>query len=302
MATQTTTTTPPAYQLPYLQYGLNQAKQQYDQGGTPVVPFSPYSEQAIQGVINRSTGGSPLVGAAQQYAQQVLGGAYLPGGSGMFGSAPAAGQTLQRYINDPTSDSPQVAAGPANPQAGYSPLATTGTGSSPAPSSGNPYLDQTFNQAALATQNQLASQFAGAGRNVGASQGLRSQQLNDLATQIYGGAYNQERQLQQGVLGSVLPLANQDYVDLAQLRGAGSDIEGLAREYASAPGQALDQYLGRVSGNMGQTTSQPLYRNSAGSILGGALLGSQLGSSVSSNPYAGIIGAIGGGILGGYGG
>jgi hypothetical protein len=126
--------------------------------------------------------------------------------------------------------------------------------------------------------------------------------LNNLATQIYGGAYNNERQLQQGVLGSVLPLANQDYVDLAQLRGAGSDIEGLAREYQQAPGQALDQYLGRVSGNMGATSSQPLYRNSGASALGGALLGSQLGSSLSSNPYAGIIGAIGGGILGGYGG
>jgi hypothetical protein len=244
MATQTTTTTPPAYQLPYLQYGLNQAKQLYSQG-TPVIPFAPQSEAALSGVEQRATNGSPLVQSAQDYAQKSLSGGFL-------GS--------------------------------------------------NPYLDQTFNQAALATQNQLASQFAGSGRNVDASMGLRSQQLNDLATKIYGGNYQNERALQQGVLGSVLPLANQDYVDLAQLRGVGSDVEGLAREYAQAPGQALDQYLGRVSGNMGQTTSQPLYRNSAGSILGGALLGSQLGSSVSSNPYAGVIGAIGGGLLGAYGG
>src|SRR6185503_17902651 len=50
----------------------------------------------------------------------------------------------------------------------------------------NPYIDQTFNRAALQTQNQLASEFAGHGRNVGASEGLRSQQLNDLATSIYG--------------------------------------------------------------------------------------------------------------------
>lgn len=244
MATQTTTTTPPAYQLPYLQYGLNQAKQLYSQGA-PVIPFSPQSEAALSGIEQRATNGSPLVGAAQDYAQKSLNGGFL-------GS--------------------------------------------------NPYLDQTFNQAALATQGQLASQFAGAGRNVDASMGLRSQQLNDLATKIYGGNYANERALQQGVLGSVLPLANQDYVDLAQLRGVGSDVEGLAREYAQAPGQALDQYLGRVSGNMGQTTSQPLYRNSTGSILGGALLGSQLGSSISSNPYAGVIGAVGGGLLGAYGG
>src|SRR5881628_2416819 len=119
MATQTTTTQPPAFQLPYLQYGLGQARGIYDQGGAPVVPFSPQSEQALQGVINRSTNGSPLVSSAQDYAQKSLQGGFL-------GS--------------------------------------------------NPYLDQTFNQAALATQNQLASQFAGAGRNVGASEGLRSQQ------------------------------------------------------------------------------------------------------------------------------
>jgi hypothetical protein len=244
MATQTTTTTPPAYQLPYLQYGLNQAKQLYNQG-TPVIPFAPQSEQALSGIEQRATQGSPLVGAAQDYATKSLQGGFL-------GS--------------------------------------------------NPYLDQTFNQAALATQGQLASQFAGAGRDVDASMGLRSQQLNDLATKLYGGNYANERALQQGVLGSALPLANQDYVDLAQLRGVGSDVEGLAREYSQAPGQALDQYLGRVSGNMGQTTSQPLYRNSAGSILGGALLGSQLGSSISSNPYAGVIGAVGGGLLGAYGG
>lgn len=244
MATQVTTTQPPAFQLPYLQYGLNQSKLLYDQGN-PVIPFSQQSEQALAGVQQRATQGSPLVGTAQNYAQKSLEGGFL-------------GQ--------------------------------------------NPYLDQTFNQAALATQNQLASQFAGAGRNIGASEGLRAQQLNNLATQIYGGAYNTDRQLQQGVLGSALPLANQDYVDLAQLRGVGSDVEGLAREQAQAPGQALDQYLGRVSGNMGSTTQQPLYRNSGASILGGALLGSQLGSSVSSNPYAGIIGAIGGGLLGAYGG
>lgn len=244
MATQTTTTQPPAFQLPYLQYGLNQAKGLYDQGNQ-VVPFSQQSEQALQGTQQRAMQGSPLIDSAQAYTQKSLNGGFL---------------------------------------------------------GANPYLDQTFNQAAMATQGQLSSQFAGGGRNVGASEGLRSQQLNGLATNIYGGAYNNERQLQQASLGSAIPLANQDYVDLAQLRGVGSDVEGLAREQQQAPGQALDQYLGRVSGNMGSTTQSPLYRNSGASILGGALLGSQIGSGVSNNPYAGLIGAVGGGLLGAYGG
>lgn len=244
MATQTTTTLPPEYQIPYLQYGLGQSRSLYDQGAK-VVPFAPQSEQALQGIQQRATGGSPLVGAAQQYAQKSLEGGFL-------GS--------------------------------------------------NPYLDKTFEQARLATQSGLASEFARSGRNVGASEGLRSQQLNDLATRIYGGNYAQERQLQQGALGSALPLANQDYVDLTQLRGVGSDIEGLAREYQQAPEQSLDRYLGRVGQLQGQTTTSPLYRNSGASALGGALIGSQIGSSLSSNPYAGLFGAAGGGLLGYFGG
>jgi hypothetical protein len=205
MATQTVTSGPPAWQLPYLQNGLQQSQALYQNGGTPVVPFSPYSEQAIQGTATRAQQGSSTVNAANDYVTKSLQGGFL-------GS--------------------------------------------------NPYLDQTFNRAAMATQGQLSSQFAGAGRNIDASQGNRSQQLNDLATQIYGGAYNTDRQLQQQSVGSAIPLANQDYVDLQALRGAGQDVEGLAQEYAAQPANALNQYLGQIGAiPAGTTTQQPLYRN-----------------------------------------
>jgi hypothetical protein len=246
MATQTVTSGPPAWQLPYLQYGLGQAQDLYQNGGTPVVPFSPYSEQAIQGTATRAQNGSPVVNAANDYVTKSLQGGFL-------GS--------------------------------------------------NPYLTDTFNQAALATQNQLASQFAGAGRNVDASQGLRSQQLNDLATKIYGGNYQFERGLQQQAVGQAIPLANQDYVDLAQLRGAGQSVEGLAQEYAAQPANALNQYLGQAGAiPAGSTTTSPIYRNTGAAVAGGALAGAQLGSSLSSSPWAGWLGAIGGGLLGAYGG
>lgn len=246
MATQTVTNSPPAWLLPSLQYGLGQAQSLYQNGGTPIVPFSPYSEQAITGTAQRAQNGSPVVGAANDYVMKSLQGGFL-------GS--------------------------------------------------NPYLDQTFNRAALQTQNQLASQFAGSGRNIDASMGLRSQQLNDLATQIYGGAYNTDRQLQQQSVGSAIPLANQDYVDLTALRGAGQDVEGLAQEYAAQPANALNQYLGQIGAiPAGSQTSSPLYRNTGAAILGGALTGSQIGSSLSSSPWAGWLGAIGGGLLGASGG
>jgi hypothetical protein len=157
----------------------------------------------------------------------------------------------------------------------------------------NPHLDATFNRAALATQNQLASQFAGAGRNVDASQQLRSQELNDLATGIYGGAYDSERNRQQQAASMATGLANQDYVDLGQLAAVGAQREGLAREQAEQPGTALDQYLGRVTGQVGQTSYQP--RNTAAGAVGGAMMGSQIGQQ-----YGGGWGQLGGALLGGY--
>jgi hypothetical protein len=91
MATQTTTVMPPAYQLPYLQYGLGQAKQLY-QDGAQVVPFSPQTEQALQGTAQRAQTGSPLVQSAQDYTQKVLQGGFL-------GSNPFLDQTFEMAAN-----------------------------------------------------------------------------------------------------------------------------------------------------------------------------------------------------------
>jgi hypothetical protein len=163
----------------------------------------------------------------------------------------------------------------------------------------NPYLDATFNKAALATQNQLASQFAGSGRNVEASEGLRSQQLNDLATQVYGGAYENERNRQNQVLGMSPQLQQGAYADYDRLAGVGASREGYQQELLDAPGQALDQYLNRVSGNMGQTLINSGSRNRGAGVLGGGMMGAQMGGQF--GPWGSLIGGIGGGLLGGFG-
>ncbi len=165
----------------------------------------------------------------------------------------------------------------------------------------NPHLDATFNRAALQTQNQLASQFAGSGRNVDASMGLRSQQLNDLATGIYGGAYDAERNRQQQVLGMSPQLAQGSCADYDRLLGVGAQREGLAQEQLDAPGRNLDQFLTRVSGNYGQTQISPSTRNRAAGAMGGAMMGSQMAGQFSSNPWAQGAGALMGGYLGGWG-
>lgn len=65
----------------------------------------------------------------------------------------------------------------------------------------NPYLDQTFNRAADLTRGRLDSEFAGSGRNLGASMPARSEELQTLASNIYGGNYQAERDRQTGALG-----------------------------------------------------------------------------------------------------
>lgn len=160
----------------------------------------------------------------------------------------------------------------------------------------NPYLDATFNKAAMATQGNLASQFAGAGRNIDQSMGNRAQELESLATSIYGGAYNDERNRQQQVLGMSPQLQQAGYADLDRLAGVGASREGYQQEQLDAPGQALDQFLARVSGNMGQSYTVNGGRNRAAGALGGGMLGAQLGSQF------GGWGQLGGGLLGGLAG
>jgi hypothetical protein len=174
----------------------------------------------------------------------------------------------------------------------------------------NPYLDATFNKAADATQNRLASAFAGSGRNIEASRAPMSMELNDLANTIYGGAYDNERQAQQAMVPFAPSLANQDYIDLQQLQGVGGQVEDLSGRFMedqaarwdfgqNAPQTNLDNYLARVTGAFpGGTTNAttPTYRNRTSGAAGGAMAGAQAGMAVGA-PW---LGAIAGGLIGAY--
>lgn len=173
----------------------------------------------------------------------------------------------------------------------------------------NPYIDATFDRAAGAVGRQLDQSLARSGRGVTGNVGARSSQLNELANQIYGGNYQAERSRQMQALSSAIPLAREDYFDIANLRDVGGAVEAqtgniiqdrLSRfNFAQqAPGQAVNQFVSQISGvPQGQNTSssQPVFRNPLGSALGGALAGGQLSSMLG---FAGPWGAIGGGLLG----
>jgi hypothetical protein len=222
------TNEPPAYLRPYLESAATHSARLHSEGpqqyypGQTVVGFSGETEQALQGTAARAQNGSPINQAA----------------SGL--------------VNRTLSNAPSTSYGSAS-----NPFAT---GANPYGGATNPHLDATFNKAADSVQNRLSSQFAGSGRNIGASRAANASELNDLATNLYGGAYENERnrQLQYGsqqlgigaqgyelerdrgmtdiqqqrqqqiaTLGMAPDIANQDYVDLERLGAVGQQREDL---------------------------------------------------------------------------
>ncbi len=276
--TTTTTSEPPKYLQPFLQQGMGEAQRLYGQGpsqyypGQTVVGFSPETESALTGITNRANNGSPVMGAANAYATNLL--------------------------------------------SGNTPITFGGAS--------NPYLDATFNRAADQVTNRLQTSFASSGRNTGAARPVAADELSNLATGIYGGAYESERDrmaselaqnrgLQMGALGMAPELAQSDYADLDRLAGVGAQREDLTgRELSdaasrwdfgqNAQGTALDQYLARLGGYPGMTgsSSTPIYRNQLAGGIGGAGMGYNIGSQFGGN--GGGWGAAIGGLLGYLGG
>jgi hypothetical protein len=115
----------------------------------------------------------------------------------------------------------------------------------------NPFLQQTFDRAADLTRGRLDTEFAGAGRNLGAARPARSEELQTLSSNIFGGNFQQERDRQ-------LQAAN-------QAQGlAGADFQNIQAQIDSG-NFTLDQFINRISGIIpgagGVTTStQPVFR------------------------------------------
>jgi hypothetical protein len=75
---QASSVEPPAFQKPFLEYGLSQAKQLYESGapqyypGQTVVGYSPESEMALQGIRQQAITGSPFIQGVQDVVMQNL--------------------------------------------------------------------------------------------------------------------------------------------------------------------------------------------------------------------------------------
>jgi hypothetical protein len=157
-------------------------------------------------------------------------------------------------------------------------------------------------------QNRLSSEFAGSGRNVIGSLPVQSDQLNNLATQLYGGAYNTGVQQQENALAQAVPLEQQQFNAQQQLFNAGGQVQNLAQQYIQAPQSFLNNYLSQVNGDLGRTSStqqpyspflQGVSNAGVGSQIGNAL-GGAIGSYFGSD-NGGSWGSLIGGLLGGFG-
>lgn len=258
----TVNTGPWAPQQPYLEDAFGRAKNLYAENlknsfypGATVAGFDPIQHLGQQGILHQANLGTPSLGAANTLNLDTLTGRYL----------------------DPAS---------------------------------NPWLSKTFGAASddvsrayqTATAPTTAANFSGLGRYGSPSYRLATQgnelalgkTLDNLATSIYGGNYQQERGRQMDAVGQVPMLAQAKYIDPMAIQAVGDqrqaqtqrELEGdRARwEYGrDNPTRALNSYLAQITGNYGQsgTTSStntsigssatPYYTNPGASILGGGL-------------------------------
>jgi hypothetical protein len=123
----------------------------------------------------------------------------------------------------------------------------------------NPYLQNTFNLASQSVQNNLDSQFAGSGSNVENSIPVQADQMNNLATQLYGGQYDVGLStMTQAAAQS--PLIQQGLYQPGQEQyQVGSTQQQQAQNTINAPYNALSWYsglLGLNGSSMGGQSSQ----------------------------------------------
>lgn len=146
----------------------------------------------------------------------------------------------------------------------------------------NPYLDGMFDQAAGKVRAQMDSQFNSAGRlGSGMNQSVAADSYNNLANQIYGQNYANERTNQMRAASLTPQQSALDYQNIAALGQVGQQQETMAGNQLQdqinrynfnmqEPDQRLQRYLASISGGnySSGSTQTPLYSNTAANALG----------------------------------
>lgn len=237
--TQTSTSAPWKEAQPYLKDIYAEAQSLYDKGtpdfwgGTALAGLTPEMQTAMGAIWNRASAGNPLLPGAQASTDLIASG-------GAYGMNPAY-DFLTGLVNGPGG----------NPVTGYATNLMNTAGTNPAlqyltaEASGanlgnNPFLDAMYQRGAgqltdtfrKTTVPALQSDYALSGRygSNAMKTALQDQQsravdaASDLATKIYGGAYESDRSRQaqaaQGLTGAYAQ-------DIASRIGAGQFLSGI---------------------------------------------------------------------------
>ncbi len=270
----TTTTGTPQWQSPYLQdvYQMSQGLSRQPitaYPGSTVAGFSPQQQAAQFATTNRALQGSPLLGSAQAQNLMTMGGGYMQS------------PTIQGdYFKTPTISGQYL-----NPQT-------------------NPWLSKTFEMSAKDVTDkyqqgifpQIKSAAMGTGAYGGSRQGVAegiasgkfAEELSDLATKIYGPAYEAERQRQEAAYGMergfqegaygaergyqqaamqfAPTLAEADYADISKMAAVGEEQQSMQQaliddaikrwEFSQLePWQRLGMYSNLITGDVGGITT-----------------------------------------------
>lgn len=270
----------PAWAAPHASDLLNHAAQYtFPRTSNPfpnqqISPLNSQQNMGLQMAQNRAIQGSPVMNASQQNLGDTLNGKYLD-----IGSNPAW-QPMAQRITDAYS---------------------TGT--------------------AAQTDASAARANALGGSAYGEQVGLNQRGLGDSLAGAAGQLYNDERGRQMQANLFAPQSAQADYADAQALLGVGDTYRQYnqdllnnnyqnAYQQANWPYQSLDIYRSALSGAVGgsgtntSTAPNPYQPNKTAGALGGAMSGAAAGAMVGSAvPGIGTaIGAVGGGLLGAFGG
>lgn len=236
MATTTTTQIDPLIQ-PFLQYGLQQAQQQYQAGGPQYYPGETFvrptttTQTGLQALEARAAAGSPLAQAGQAQLLGTISGQYLGGNPFFQGAFQPAAQAAQQQFQSAFGDIASAAS-----RAGRYGGGMMGT-----------------------LQDRAAGQFA--------------QALTGTAGQLAYQNYADERARQQAATMAAPAMAATDYQDIQNMLQAGQLREGYLGQQLQGdiqrfnflqnqPQQNLANYLNAVYGNpLGRSTTQTTYGN-----------------------------------------
>jgi hypothetical protein len=243
---------------PYVEFGLGEAKSQY-QNPTPYAPFQTYVDpssqtlSALSGIESRAMAGSPLLRSAQEQSQRTIGGDYLSGNPFFTGAFQGATRDISNQFGQDVMGI----------RSNLSSAGRYGSGA----------------------QTQLEARAAD----------VLANRLSDVGGKLAYQNYSDERTRQEAATQNAPTMSQADYNDLSKLLATGTAREGyeqaaiqdqLARYQYQMPETRLASFLTGVYGApAGSVQERPIYSNPSQQGFGNLLSLAGTAGSLGFKPF-----------------